>query len=66
MWHAKLTILEPLSAFATSYRYPSPMGKRKGGPSSDEVLVWIKTIAGLSAEARVLGGLVGPRTTGAK
>lgn len=64
VWHAKLMILEPLSAFATSYRYPSPMGKRKGGPGSDEVLVWIKTIAGLSAEARALIGPVGPRTGG--
>jgi HEPN domain-containing protein len=56
VWHAKLAILEPLSVFATSYRYPSPMGKRKGGPDSDEVLVWIKTIAGLNAEARALIG----------
>lgn len=66
VWRAKLTILEPLSAFATSYRYPSPMGKRKGGPTSDEVLVWIKTIAELSAEARTLVGLVVPRTGGTK
>jgi len=61
VWRTKLTILEPLSAFATSYRYPSSMGKRKGGPSSDEVLVWIKTIAGLSGEARALFGLLEPR-----
>jgi hypothetical protein len=32
------------------------MGKRKGGPSGDEVHLWIKTIAGLSAEARALVG----------
>lgn len=54
IWRAKLAILEPLSSYATSYRYPSPMGRRKTGPSSDEVLVWIKTIAGLSAQARAL------------
>lgn len=52
VWRTKLNILEPLSSYATSYRYPSPTGKRKGGPSNDEVLVWIKIIAGLSAEAR--------------
>jgi len=61
VWRAKLAILEPLSGYATSYRYPSPMGKRKSGPSGDEVLVWIKTIAGLSAEARALVGGVDPR-----
>lgn len=51
-WRAKLRVLEPLSAYATTYRYPSPTGKRKGGPSNDDVLVWIKTIAGLNGEAR--------------
>jgi hypothetical protein len=47
-----LRVLEPLSAYATTYRYPSPTGKRKGGPSNDEMIVWIKTIAGLNLEAR--------------
>ncbi|HEX3476793.1 MAG TPA: HEPN domain-containing protein [Kofleriaceae bacterium] len=51
-WRVKLHALEPLSAYATTYRYPSPTGKRKGGPSADEVLVWVKTIAGLNLEAR--------------
>jgi hypothetical protein len=51
-WRAKLRVLEPLSAYATTYRYPSPTGKRKGGPSADEVLVWVKTITELNAEAR--------------
>ncbi|CAN5917166.1 hypothetical protein BH11MYX2_BH11MYX2_38380 [soil metagenome] len=51
-WRSKLRILEPLSAFATAYRYPSQTGKRKGAPSNDEVLVWIRTITGLTAEAR--------------
>jgi len=55
-WRDKLTVLEPLAAYATSYRYPSPTGKRKAGPARDEVLAWIKTIAGLSAEARALVG----------
>ncbi len=48
----KLRVLEPLSSYATSYRYPSPTGKRKGAPSNAEVLVWITTIAGLCVEAR--------------
>ena len=51
-WRAKLRVLEPLSTYATTYRYPSPTGKRKGGPENDEVLVWIKAIGGLSVEAR--------------
>jgi HEPN domain-containing protein len=51
-WRAKLAVLEPLSSYATSYRYPSSLGRRKTGPSGDEVLVWIKTIAGLRTEAR--------------
>jgi hypothetical protein len=51
-WRAKLRALEPLSTYATTYRYPSPTGKRKGGPGNDEVLVWIKAIAGLNMEAR--------------
>src|SRR5687767_14105493 len=33
VWRPKLRVLEPLSAYATTYRYPSPVGKRKGGPS---------------------------------
>ena len=59
-WRAKLTILEPLSAFATSYRYPSPAGKRKDGPSNDEMLTWIKRIAELRSDARALVGLAAP------
>lgn len=53
-WRTKLRALEPLSAYATTYRYPSPTGKRKGGPSTDEVLVWVKTISMLSADGRTL------------
>jgi hypothetical protein len=33
-WRMKLRVLEPLSAYATTYRYPSPTGKRKGGPTT--------------------------------
>jgi HEPN domain-containing protein len=53
-WRPKLEILEPLSDYATSFRYPSPTGKRKGGPAQDEVLVWIKIIEGLQQDARAL------------
>lgn len=53
-WRTKLLVLESLSSYATSYRYPSPSGRRKDAPRGDEVLVWIKTIAGLSAEARAM------------
>jgi HEPN domain-containing protein len=60
-WHAKLSVLEPLSAYATSYRYPSQIGKRKAGPDHDEVVVWTTTITGLIAEARARFGLGSPR-----
>jgi HEPN domain-containing protein len=61
LWRTKLAVLEPLAGYATAFRYPiSTTGKRKDGPSNDEVLVWIKTIAGLSAEARAFSG--GPRS----
>ncbi|HEX4420187.1 MAG TPA: hypothetical protein VH165_19865 [Kofleriaceae bacterium] len=49
---------------ATAYRYPSPTGKRKGGPSHDEVSVWLTTIAGMSAEARALVAASGPGSRG--
>jgi HEPN domain-containing protein len=54
VWRTRLAALEPLSGYATTYRYPSSVGRRKAGPDSDEVFVWIKTIAGLSAEARAM------------
>jgi HEPN domain-containing protein len=58
-WRTKLIVLEPLASYATSYRYPSSTGRRKVDPSHDEVLVWVKAIAGLSAEARALVGFSG-------
>jgi hypothetical protein len=51
-WRVKLRVLEPLSAFATTYRYPSPAGRRKPGPSDDEVRRGLEVISGLCAEAR--------------
>ncbi len=51
-WRAKLGDLEPLSSFATAYRYPSPTGKRKPGPTRSEVLEWIEKIRELGAQAR--------------
>jgi hypothetical protein len=53
-WRSKLRVLEPLSSYASTCRYPSPTGKRKGGPGNDEVLVWLKTISGLNAEVRAM------------
>lgn len=51
-WRTRLGVLEPLTTYATAFRYPSPTGKRKEGLSSEEVLAWIKIIAELSAEGR--------------
>lgn len=61
-WRHKLAVLEPLSSYATSYRYPSGVGKRKPGPDHDEVVVWTKTITGLIVEAHAAFGLAGPNT----
>ncbi len=58
LWRTKLRVLEPLASYATTYRDPSPTGRRKDGPSSDEVLIWITSISGLTAEAR--GALLNP------
>jgi HEPN domain-containing protein len=60
-WRAKLAVLEPLSSYATSYRYPSPIGKRKPGLDHEQVVVWTTTIAGLIIEARAQFGPVIPR-----
>jgi HEPN domain-containing protein len=51
-WQAKLRAIEPLSAYATTYRYPSPAGRRKDGPGKEQVLTWAQAIAELNAEAR--------------
>lgn len=51
-WRPKLRVVEPLAAFATTYRYPSPTGKRKSGPSNAEVLDWVNTISALLTAAR--------------
>lgn len=53
-WRTKLGILQPLTNYATTFRYPSPTGKIKDGLSNDEVLAWIKIIAALCVEARGL------------
>lgn len=53
-WRAKLSPLGILSAYATTFRYPSPSGKRKPGLSKKEVLDWIEKIGALTVEARAL------------
>ncbi|RLB55697.1 MAG: hypothetical protein DRJ42_05510 [Deltaproteobacteria bacterium] len=51
-WREKLAKLDGLSAYATTYRYPTPSGKRKAGPQRDEILAWVDKIALLSREFR--------------
>lgn len=51
-WRAKLAVLEPLSSYATAYRYPSPTGKTKTGPSKPEIEGWIDKLRELCADAR--------------
>jgi HEPN domain-containing protein len=51
-WRPKLEPLMPLSAFATTYRYPSPAGKVKSGPPTAELQKWMDLIAELLVEAR--------------
>jgi HEPN domain-containing protein len=53
-WRAKLSPLRVLSAYATTFRYPSTAGKRKSGLSSKEVLGWIETIGALVVDFRTL------------
>lgn len=55
-WRTKLVALEPLYVYATSFRYPSPTGRRNDGLGSDEVLAWIRKLSALCAEARPLAG----------
>jgi hypothetical protein len=59
-WRVKLAVLEPLSSYATSFRYPSSAGNRKPGPNQDQVLIWIEIMMGLSAEIRALVGTLVP------
>lgn len=51
-WRTNLLPLAPLSAYATSYRYPSPTGKRKPGPAAAELRQWLDRIRPLAGEAR--------------
>lgn len=54
VWRTKLVVMEPLSSFATTYRYPSPTGKTKSGPSKAEILDWIERLRELCTDARTL------------
>lgn len=51
-WATKLLVLDPLSDFATAFRYPTPSGKLKSGPTSDTVKNWIQVIQALISDAR--------------
>lgn len=57
VWRVKLSALGVLSAYATTFRYPSATGKRKPGLTRKEVLEWIEKIHALVVELRaVLAG----------
>ena len=51
-WRVKLEPLGPLSAFATAYRYPTPTGKLKAGPTAADLHGWIARIRALSVAVR--------------
>jgi HEPN domain-containing protein len=53
-WRTKLAVMEPLSSFATTYRYPSPTGKTQSGPSKIEILSWVEKLRELCTDARTL------------
>lgn len=56
-WREKLSALGVLSAYATTFRYPSPTGRRKPGLTGKEVLAWSEKIGALVVELRaVLAG----------
>lgn len=60
-WRARLSNLRVLSAYATTFRYPSPAGKRKPGLGSKEVHEWIETIGALVIDLRALLATKPPR-----
>ncbi len=51
-WIGKLMPLDPLSEYATAFRYPSTSGRLKAGPDSAAVKGWIARIRSLIKEAR--------------
>ena len=53
-WRAKLSALGTLSAYATTFRYPSPAGKRKPGLSGKDVHEWIERLSALVDELRAV------------
>ncbi len=51
-WIDRLRPFFSLTIYATTFRYPTPGGKRKPGPARDEVLDTAKKLRGLVATAR--------------
>ncbi len=51
-WRERLLSLEPLSDYATTFRYPTPTGKLKKPPEPAEVVQWAGKIRELVHEAR--------------
>lgn len=57
-WRARLLPLAWLSEFATTFRYPTPTGKRKPGPAPQQIFGEATKLRELieSARAELLGG----------
>lgn len=51
-WKTRLRALAPLSQFSTTYRYPSPTGRRTPAPATDDLQMWIERITALVEAAR--------------
>lgn len=51
-WRTKLEPTEDLSEFATTYRYPTSIGRRKSGLPKAETQAMIKLLTELVADAR--------------
>lgn len=49
---ADLDVLAPLSAYATTYRYPSPAGNIRPSPPASEILIWANKIEAFARDIR--------------
>lgn len=57
-WRDRLLALDPLSRFATAYRYPTTSGKLKDPPPAEELSSWLEQLHTMLAELRA--ELLGP------
>ncbi|MBX3246583.1 MAG: HEPN domain-containing protein [Myxococcales bacterium] len=51
---AELKSLDVLTQYATTYRYPTPTGKRKPGPGAEQIGAFVARLRDLAARARAL------------